>query len=49
VSILEDYEPERRPVALDYVDKITTANKRKEAADPAERKSWTSRLWLRQR
>jgi 3-(3-hydroxy-phenyl)propionate hydroxylase len=40
-STLDGYEPERRPVALEYVDKITTANKRNlETRDPAEQKAW---------
>jgi 3-(3-hydroxy-phenyl)propionate hydroxylase len=38
---LDNYERERRPVALEYVDKITTANKRNlETRDPAEQKAW---------
>ncbi len=38
VSLLDRYEPERRPVALDYVDRISTQNKRNlDARDPAER------------
>ena len=38
---LANYERERRPVALEYVDKITTANKRNlETRDPAEQKAW---------
>jgi 3-(3-hydroxy-phenyl)propionate hydroxylase len=37
-SLLDRYEPERRPIALDYVDRISTQNKRNlEARDPAER------------
>lgn len=40
-SALDGYERERRPVALHYVDKISTANKRNlETKDPAEQKAW---------
>jgi 3-(3-hydroxy-phenyl)propionate hydroxylase len=40
-SILDGYEAERRPVALEYVDKISTANKRNlEAKDPTARQAW---------
>jgi len=36
-AILDDYETERRPVALEYVNEITIRNKRNlETADPAE-------------
>ena len=40
-STLDEYERERRPVALEYVDKISTANKRNlETKDAAEQKAW---------
>jgi 3-(3-hydroxy-phenyl)propionate hydroxylase len=40
-SILDEYERERRPVALEYVDKISSANKRNlEASDPAQQRAW---------
>jgi 3-(3-hydroxy-phenyl)propionate hydroxylase len=38
---LARYERQRRPVALDYVNRITTANKRNlEARDPEEHGRW---------
>jgi 3-(3-hydroxy-phenyl)propionate hydroxylase len=40
-SELECYERQRRPIALDYVNKITIANKRNlEARDPEEQQRW---------
>lgn len=40
-TCLDDYERERRPVALEYVNKITIANKRNlEAKDPAQYSQW---------
>ncbi len=40
-EILEDYERERRPVALEYVNSISTANKRNlETRDPEEQRRW---------
>jgi 3-(3-hydroxy-phenyl)propionate hydroxylase len=44
-SILDGYEAERRPVALEYVDKISSANKRNlETQDPAEQKAWREKM-----
>jgi 3-(3-hydroxy-phenyl)propionate hydroxylase len=38
---LDRYEAQRRPVALEYVNRITIANKRNlEARDPAEHRRW---------
>lgn len=40
-ACLDDYERERRPVALEYVNKITIANKRNlEAKDPVQYAQW---------
>ena len=42
---LERYERQRRPVALEYVNKITIANKRNlEARDPEEHTRWKVRM-----
>ena len=42
---LERYERERRPVALEYVNKITIANKRNlEARDPEEHRRWREEM-----
>jgi 3-(3-hydroxy-phenyl)propionate hydroxylase len=40
-SLLERYEAERRPIALEYVNTITIANKRNlETRDPDEQRRW---------
>ncbi|HEY6821160.1 MAG TPA: FAD-dependent monooxygenase [Burkholderiales bacterium] len=40
-SELERYEPQRRPIALEYVNTITIANKRNlETRDPEEQRRW---------
>ena len=42
---LDRYERQRRPVALEYVNKITIANKRNlEAKDPAEHERWKAEM-----
>lgn len=42
---LDSYEQERRPVALEYVDRITTANKKNlETRDPAHQKAWREEM-----
>jgi 3-(3-hydroxy-phenyl)propionate hydroxylase len=42
---LERYEKQRRPVALEYVNRITIANKRNlEARDPAEHQRWKDEM-----
>jgi 3-(3-hydroxy-phenyl)propionate hydroxylase len=42
---LDRYERQRRPVALEYVNKITIANKRNlEARDPAEHARWKAQM-----
>jgi 3-(3-hydroxy-phenyl)propionate hydroxylase len=42
---LERYERQRRPVALEYVNKITIANKRNlEARDPEEHRRWKDEM-----
>jgi 2-polyprenyl-6-methoxyphenol hydroxylase-like FAD-dependent oxidoreductase len=42
---LERYERQRRPVALEYVNKITIANKRNlEARDPGEHRRWKEEM-----
>jgi 3-(3-hydroxy-phenyl)propionate hydroxylase len=44
-SELERYERQRRPVALEYVNKITIANKRNlEARDPEEHRRWKEEM-----
>jgi 3-(3-hydroxy-phenyl)propionate hydroxylase len=44
-SELDRYERQRRPVALEYVNKITIANKRNlEARDPAEHRRWKDEM-----
>jgi 2-polyprenyl-6-methoxyphenol hydroxylase-like FAD-dependent oxidoreductase len=44
-SELERYERQRRPVALEYVNRITIANKRNlEARDPAEHQRWKDEM-----
>jgi 3-(3-hydroxy-phenyl)propionate hydroxylase len=45
IDQLERYEKQRRPVALEYVNKITIANKRNlEARDPAEHRRWKDEM-----
>jgi 3-(3-hydroxy-phenyl)propionate hydroxylase len=40
-TLLDGYERERRPVALDYINRISIANKRNlETRDPAEQRSF---------
>ncbi|HEV8106293.1 MAG TPA: FAD-dependent monooxygenase, partial [Burkholderiales bacterium] len=42
---LDRYERQRRPVALEYVNKITIANKRNlEAKDPAAHRRWKAEM-----
>ena len=44
-ALLDAYETERRPVALDYVNRITIANKRNlETNDPAEQAAFRAML-----
>ena len=44
-ALLDAYERQRRPVALEYVNKITIANKRNlEARDPEEHRLWKEEL-----
>src|SRR3989440_8112897 len=44
-NLLDRYERQRRPVALEYVNKITIANKRNlEAKDPAEHERWKAEM-----
>jgi 3-(3-hydroxy-phenyl)propionate hydroxylase len=44
-ALLDAYEAERRPVALDYVNRITIANKRNlETSDPAEQAAFRAML-----
>jgi 3-(3-hydroxy-phenyl)propionate hydroxylase len=44
-SQLDRYERQRRPVALEYVNKITIANKRNlEARDPEEHRRWKEEM-----
>ena len=44
-ALLDAYERQRRPVALEYVNKITIANKRNlEARDPDEHQRWKQHL-----
>ncbi|WP_299454105.1 FAD-dependent monooxygenase [uncultured Pigmentiphaga sp.] len=44
-SLLDQYEAERRPVALDYVNKITIANKTNlETRDEAHQKAWREEM-----
>lgn len=44
-TLLDAYEAERRPVALDYVNRITIANKRNlETSDPAEQAAFRTML-----
>ncbi len=44
-SLLDQYEQERRPVALDYVNKITIANKNNlEARDLEKQKAWRQEM-----
>jgi 3-(3-hydroxy-phenyl)propionate hydroxylase len=44
-SELDRYERQRRPVALEYVNKITIANKRNlEAKDPEEHRRWKAEM-----
>jgi 3-(3-hydroxy-phenyl)propionate hydroxylase len=44
-DVLDGYERERRPVALEYVNKITIANKRNlEARDPEEHRRWREEM-----
>ena len=44
-SELDRYERQRRPVALEYVNKITIANKRNlEARDPEEHRRWKTEM-----
>jgi len=45
VDELDRYERQRRPVALEYVNKITIANKRNlEARDPEEHRRWKAQM-----
>ena len=45
IDQLERYEKQRRPVALEYVNKITIANKRNlEARDPQEHRRWKEEM-----
>jgi 3-(3-hydroxy-phenyl)propionate hydroxylase len=42
---LDRYERQRRPVALEYVNRITIANKRNlEARDPEEHRRWKEEM-----
>src|SRR6185295_1329964 len=42
---LDRYERQRRPVALEYVNRITIANKRNlEAKDPGEHARWKAQM-----
>ena len=42
---LDIYELQRRPIALEYVNKITIANKRNlETSDPGEQRSWREQM-----
>ena len=42
---LDIYELQRRPIALEYVNKITIANKRNlETSDPEEQRSWRAQM-----
>jgi 3-(3-hydroxy-phenyl)propionate hydroxylase len=44
-ALLERYELERRPIALEYVNSITIANKRNlETGDPGEQKRWREEM-----
>ena len=44
-SVLDAYQAERRPVALEYVNEITIRNKRNlETSDPAEQAAFRERL-----
>ncbi len=44
-SLLDAYERQRRPVALEYVNRITIANKRNlEARDPGEHRRWKDEM-----
>jgi 3-(3-hydroxy-phenyl)propionate hydroxylase len=44
-TLLDAYERQRRPVALEYVNKITIANKRNlEARDPQEHRRWKEEM-----
>jgi 3-(3-hydroxy-phenyl)propionate hydroxylase len=44
-TLLDRYELQRRPVALEYVNKITIANKRNlEARDPEEHRRWKEEM-----
>lgn len=44
-SELDTYERQRRPIALEYVNTITTANKRNlESRDPGEQRTWRDRM-----
>ena len=44
-ALLEDYERERRPVALEYVNRISAANTRNlEASEPAEHARWRDEM-----
>jgi 3-(3-hydroxy-phenyl)propionate hydroxylase len=44
-ALLERYELQRRPVALEYVNKITIANKRNlEARDPEAHRRWKAQM-----
>ena len=45
VSQLDLYEQKRRPIALEYVNTITIANKRNlETKDPQEQKIWREQM-----
>ena len=44
-SELDRYERQRRPIALEYVNTITIANKKNlEERDPAERRRWQASM-----
>ena len=44
-EVLDGYERQRRPVALEYVNTISTANKRNlETRDPGEQRRWRSEM-----
>jgi 3-(3-hydroxy-phenyl)propionate hydroxylase len=44
-SLLDRYEARRRPIALDYVNRLTIRNKRNlETADPAEQAAFRAEL-----
>jgi len=44
-TLLDDYERERRAVALEYVNRISTANKRHlETRDPEEQRRWRDEM-----